>query len=391
MIGSVEMPSHKWMFLILFFSMLPTACLSQNDVKAIKNSNVYSAAGNISQNNTHNHDHRFRGSSEASSEEDISVSIFKAENASGQSVVEAQNAVNQSVTHVLNVTNESALERGQIVLQAVNEENQSAPRALNIAQESDPLYKSLADTQTPTDSYNDTTDFVIGVNGWNFMGMWSKFDLALLEETQRPVPLVPDAPDQGVFICQTTRLRGLLEKEFPSLMNASFLLTYYVASANRDLSMIGELMGAENQKVRLFNYSFPDDLTEHNDTWVTQTFKLHNFTRDAKFRIRLLVESATVGVWAASMLQVWGILPRTPIPVLLTTQAPENLTTQITANTTTADLHNTTAENPLFNATTVVTNESDNGTTIAGSLGANKTITVKPSVDKVAGKSLALI
>lgn len=53
--------------------------------------------------------------------------------------------------------------------------------------------------------YHDTTNFLTGVNGWDFIGSWAKYDLKVLQEAQvavQAVPLVPDSQDQGVFICQ---------------------------------------------------------------------------------------------------------------------------------------------------------------------------------------------
>ena len=50
--------------------------------------------------------------------------------------------------------------------------------------------------------YLDVTKFVDGVNNWDFMGVWAKYDLTEFTEDTLPVPLVPDGEDQGVFICQ---------------------------------------------------------------------------------------------------------------------------------------------------------------------------------------------
>nr|XP_045606183.1 uncharacterized protein LOC123763201 isoform X1 [Procambarus clarkii]XP_045606184.1 uncharacterized protein LOC123763201 isoform X1 [Procambarus clarkii] len=219
---------------------------------------------------------------------------------------------------------------------------------------------AVQNTETPANrSYNDTTDFVVGVNGWNFMGSWAKYDLAQMHPP--PIPRVPEDSDQGVFICQTAAFTSLLDKEFQAMENVSFLLTYYVASSNRDLSMVGEVLGAGNKTQKIFNYAFPDDLLEQNNTWVTQIFRLHNFTGDGKFKVRLAVRSNTTGVWAVSVLQIMGVLPPPPTPVLPppptpvhpATQPPDNTTTQITVNATTAEyLHNATTGAPLVNATT---------------------------------------
>lgn len=53
--------------------------------------------------------------------------------------------------------------------------------------------------------YEDWTDFVVGVNGWDFMGMWGKYDLLELKEEDRPLPLIPDAKDQSIFMCLVRR------------------------------------------------------------------------------------------------------------------------------------------------------------------------------------------
>lgn len=49
--------------------------------------------------------------------------------------------------------------------------------------------------------FSDVTDFLKGVNGWDFSGYWVKNDLNDMKEDDRPVPTNDDAKDQGVFVC----------------------------------------------------------------------------------------------------------------------------------------------------------------------------------------------
>ncbi|XP_071512989.1 uncharacterized protein [Panulirus ornatus] len=300
--------------------------------------------------------------------------------------------------------------------------------------------------------YHDTTNFLAGVNGWDFTGSWAKYDLNLLQQAQVHLKAVPppitDSQEQGVFICQASAYPGLLEKEFPALLNATFQLTYFVASPKQDLTMTGEVTGAGEKKVSLFDYSFPDDLLEHNYTWVTQTFDLPSLTGDGTFKVRVVLTSDTTAMWATGMLHVVGVRPPPPtttseVVVATTTTAPAttpppqqppaaNLTTQIVVNATTegspvnvtteespvnvttegypgnateddtpmnvtteAPLVNGTSEEPVDNATTTArplangtTEAVDNATstTVAGGL----TVTQSPTEEPEAGEIVSL-
>lgn len=61
--------------------------------------------------------------------------------------------------------------------------------------------------ETKYENFSDVTRFVDGINNWDFTGSWAKYDLSQLSEALRPLPLVPDADDQGVFICQVYIVR----------------------------------------------------------------------------------------------------------------------------------------------------------------------------------------
>ncbi|XP_063878754.1 uncharacterized protein LOC135110402 isoform X2 [Scylla paramamosain] len=185
--------------------------------------------------------------------------------------------------------------------------------------------------------YLDLTKFVDGLNNWDFMGAWAKYDLSLLDEALRPLPLVPDAEDQGVFICQTSALPSTLQKTFPTLHNATLSLTYYAKASDGQLSMTGEVVTAEGARETLFNYSVTGEGAAHPEgSWGTDTFEIPPWLPWGASRFCWAVQHSEAGMWAAADITVEGMTgpPITTTPVNGTTAAPPNVTTITTTTTT---------------------------------------------------------
>ncbi|KAK8395026.1 hypothetical protein O3P69_006052 [Scylla paramamosain] len=214
--------------------------------------------------------------------------------------------------------------------------------------------------------YLDLTKFVDGLNNWDFMGAWAKYDLSLLDEALRPLPLVPDAEDQGVFICQTSALPSTLQKTFPTLHNATLSLTYYAKASDGQLSMTGEVVTAEGARETLFNYSVTGEGAAHPEgSWGTDTFEIPPLAALGSFKILLGVQHSEAGMWAAADITVEGMTG----PPITTTPAPPippqaNLTTESNLNETDAtptQVNGTTAAPPnVTTITTTTTTEEEN-------------------------------
>ncbi|XP_050735341.1 integumentary mucin C.1-like isoform X2 [Eriocheir sinensis] len=229
--------------------------------------------------------------------------------------------------------------------------------------------------ETEYEDFSDVTKFVDGMNKWDFMGSWAKYDLSKLAEDQRPLPLVTDGEDQGVFICQASAIPSTLLKTFPTLHNATFALTYYAKADGGKLHMTGEVVGVGEQVETLFNQSVPGDGTGHAEgTWGTDNFTLPELAAMGDFKLRVSVRHSASGVWAAAELRVEGTTgpplppvttPAPPIvpPVTVTTNATHlNKTTTTTTTTTPAPPVNTTTEAP-HNITTTTTTTTTSTTT----------------------------
>lgn len=48
--------------------------------------------------------------------------------------------------------------------------------------------------------YNDTTDFAVGVNGWNFHGWWAKFNIS--QKNVMDIPVNEESKNHMTFICK---------------------------------------------------------------------------------------------------------------------------------------------------------------------------------------------
>ncbi|KAG7165826.1 hypothetical protein Hamer_G022385 [Homarus americanus] len=265
-------------------------------------------------------------------------------------------------------------------------------------------------TQNPEEErYVDVTDFVHGVNGWDFMGWWAKYDLLRFKEGKRPVPTVPESNEQNVFICQVSKYPSLLEKKFPALKDSKLQLLYFIACEDddhddhgdhddddddhddddddhddKDFLITGEVVGAEEMRYTAFNYTYRDDLAEQNGMWVTQDFTLDNVTSEGNFSVRLEVQGSKKMVWAVAMMKVMGVMVAPPTPVIPTTPPTVNVSESVTTsqpNTTENATHqanttqvptdspivnqnngSTTTPTPSVNGTTLPTNGTNNGT-----------------------------
>ncbi|XP_066958359.1 uncharacterized protein [Macrobrachium rosenbergii] len=165
----------------------------------------------------------------------------------------------------------------------------------------------------------DITDLKDGLNDWNFLGMWSKYDLSDLQEEHKLVPENPDREDQAVLICHTLPTGSVLEKKFPALENGTLILSYYIA-AKGNFSMLGQAFDLVVDKTQeIFNYSFPHDLAEHNNTWVAQTFRLQNFSNE--FKLKFTLAGDTAGLWATDEIEVRGF--KTKSAPIVSTGLPE--------------------------------------------------------------------
>ncbi|XP_064110969.1 uncharacterized protein LOC135218532 isoform X2 [Macrobrachium nipponense] len=164
------------------------------------------------------------------------------------------------------------------------------------------------DTSDTPIEFLDVTDLRDGLNDWNFLGMWSKYDLSDLQEEHKLVPENPERDDQAVLICHTIPMGSVLEKKFPALENGSLILSYYIA-AKANFSMLGQAIDLAIDKTQeIFNYSFPHDLAEHNNTWVMESFKLLNFSNEFKVKFTLVGDAN--GLWATDEIEVRGFKPK---------------------------------------------------------------------------------
>ncbi|XP_068245124.1 uncharacterized protein [Palaemon carinicauda] len=228
------------------------------------------------------------------------------------------------------------------------------------------------------EEYNDVTDLADGMNHWNFNGMWSKYDLTTLHDEQKLVPENPERQDQAVLICHTLPTGSSLEKKFPALEDGTLVLSYYTA-ARENFTMVGETQDALLQtKQRIFNYTFPHDLAEHNGTWVTESFHLTNFTNE--FIIRFTLTGDSIGLWATDEIEVRGYKPKSapivgpgipeptnPAPGVNSTEPPIANNVTVAANVTT-ESNNVTIE---VNATTMANNITSGNETIGNGTDTN--------------------
>lgn len=233
--------------------------------------------------------------------------------------------------------------------------------------EGGPTEGGLTLNATEYKAFADLTNFVGGINNWDFTGAWAKHDLAKLEEGKRPVPLRPDADNQGVFICQTSDIPSTLEKDFPPLHNATFNLTYFAKASEGELVMTGEVVAAMDVSETLFNYSIPGDSAGHPEgSWGTDNFTLPTLAAQGNFKIRLVVEHSKKGEWAAAEIRVQGI---TGPPIITTPAPPTSNVTQVTTpkpelnqtETTPSQVNGTTEAPPNTTAIAPTTTEKSGG------------------------------
>ncbi|XP_063594631.1 uncharacterized protein LOC134771607 isoform X2 [Penaeus indicus] len=225
--------------------------------------------------------------------------------------------------------------------------------------------------------YNDTTDFAVGVNGWNFHGWWAKFNIS--KKNVMDIPVNEESKNHMTFICKVKEYESYLEKSFPALEDARIVISYYLSSAAEDLVMKLTMEQAGRPPLEVFTYTFPDDLLEHQQVWVTQEVRIPNYSRIQPFKIKLSLSSLNSSVWAADELQLLGSAP-TSQPMTnftyppLTSEQPEVIATSpiVLTNHTLPAVNVTSA--PGSNAS-LSSNSSGDGTnqTSSGSGGEDKT------------------
>ncbi|XP_047500469.1 uncharacterized protein LOC125046664 isoform X2 [Penaeus chinensis] len=225
--------------------------------------------------------------------------------------------------------------------------------------------------------YNDTTDFAVGVNGWNFHGWWAKFNIS--EKNVMDIPVNEESKNHMTFICKVKEYESFLEKNFPALEDARIFISYYLSSAAEDLVMKLTMEQAGRPPLEIFTYTFPDDLLEHHEVWVTQEVRIPDYSRIQPFKIKLSLSSLNSSIWAADELQLLGSAP-TSQPMMNFTYPP--LTSEQPGVIATSPIVLTNHTLPAVNATSppgsnasLSSNSSGDGTnqTSSGSGGEEKT------------------
>ncbi|XP_069997535.1 uncharacterized protein, partial [Penaeus vannamei] len=142
------------------------------------------------------------------------------------------------------------------------------------------------------------------------------------------IPLNEESKNHMTFICKVKEYESFLEKKFPALEDARIIISYYFSSPAEDLVMKLTMEQAGRPPLGIFTYTFPEDLLEHHEVWVSQEVQIPSYSRIQPFKIKLSLSSFNSSTWAADELRVLGSAP-TSQPLVnftyppLTSEEPE--------------------------------------------------------------------